>query len=75
MLSYAPDGVEIVKEGMKKAEEKNLSITYAGGGSYKVRVKASNYKEAEKILKDGIDATIKFLEKKGAQGSFTREEK
>lgn len=75
MLSHAPDGVEMIKEAMKKAEEKGINITYAGGGSYKTRVKAPDYKKAEKVMKEGIDATIKYVEKKGGEGSFKREEK
>lgn len=75
ILSYDADGVSIIKEALKKAEEKNLGITYAGGGKYRVMVKATDYKEAEKIMKDGIDATIKYIEKQGGEGEFAREEK
>ncbi len=73
--SYAPDGVEVVKDVLKKAEEKGVSITYAGGGKYKVIVKSSDYKTAEKILKEGIDVALKNVEKQGGEGEFIREEK
>jgi len=52
MISYAPNGVEIIKEAIKKAEDvdKDIVIKYVGAGKYSIIVKAHDYKEAEKLL-------------------------
>ena len=67
--SYAPDGVEQVKKALIEAEKvaKNglvITILYAGGGQYKAKVEAEDYKKVEaalikmeesvkKVIKDG----------------------
>lgn len=78
MISFNPEGVEDIKEAIKKSESSikgDFSIRYVGGGKYKVIVNSSNYKDAEKIMKKGIDTAIKFIEKKGGKASFKRKEK
>jgi len=74
LLSYDSDGVEIVKEALKKAEAKNVEIKYAGGGRYKIRVISEDYKNAEDILERSTKAAIEFIEEKDGEGSFVREE-
>ena len=76
--SYEPNGVEIVKLSLKKAEEKGkdaLDIKYLGGGKYQLLVKAEEYKEAEKILKESIEAAEHAVKKTNTTISFAREVK
>jgi len=75
LVSYAPDGVEIIKDSIKKGIGKNIKILYVGGGKYNIKVKASDYKAAEKILKDSTEAIIQYAEKNDVKASFEREEK
>ncbi len=78
LKSYDGDGIEIIKQALKKAEDsgkESVVIKYAGGGTYNVMVTADDYKQAEKILKDVSDASIKFIEKKQGIASFKRIEK
>ena len=75
LLSYAPNGVEIIKEALKKGINKNIKISYIGGGMYSIKVRSSNYKTAEKILKDSTEAIIRYAEKNDVEASFAREEK
>lgn len=75
LVSYAPNGVEIVKEALKKGTNKNIKISYIGGGKYSIKVKASDYKTAEKMLKESTEAIISYAEKNDVQASFEREEK
>lgn len=75
LSSYAPDGVEAVKEALKKAQDAGIEINYAGGGKYKVRVKAQDYKKAEKTLKEGIESSTKQMKKQGGNAEFIRDEK
>ncbi len=75
LVSYDPEGIEIVKAALKKASSANVSVRYRGAGDYNVIVKASNYKEAEKILKNSVDKVTRYMEKKKGIISFEREEK
>ncbi len=75
LTSYAPNGVEIIKEALKKGMIKNIKISYIGGGNYSIKVKAPDYKTAEKILKESTEAIINYAEKNDAEASFEREEK
>lgn len=73
LISYAPDGVEVVKEAIKSGERKGITIKYLGAGKYKVDVIAPDYKVAEKILKESTDAILATAEKRGAEASFERQ--
>jgi translation initiation factor 2 subunit 1 len=78
LQTYDPNGVDIIREAISKAIEKNSSnieIRYLGAGRYAVSVKASDYKGAEKILKSSVDAAIKHMEKSKGSASFERHEK
>lgn len=75
LVSYASDGVEIIKDAIKRGIDKNIKILYVGGGMYSIKVKSSDYKTAEKILKDSTEAIISYAEKNKVEASFEREEK
>jgi len=74
LVSYAPDGIDIIKETLKKIEDASnkISVFYEGGAKYKLIVKASDYKEAESLLKKSVDASVSFMEKKGGEAKFVR---
>lgn len=75
LVSYEPDGVEIIKETLKKAKEigkDNFNVTYLGGGVYDIEVKAKDFKEAEKILKNTTQEALNFIKGKEGEGEFTR---
>lgn len=77
LTSYAPNGVEIIKEVLKKAKDAgpgDFSIKYLGAGKYKVNVKSDNYKDAEEILKKMVDAAAKHMKEKGGEMKFERAE-
>ena len=78
LKSYDGDGIEIIKQALKKAEDSgkdSVVIRYGGGGDYNIIVTADDYKQAEKILKNVTEAAIKFMEKKQGIASFKRIEK
>ncbi|MBW2981262.1 translation initiation factor IF-2 subunit alpha [Candidatus Woesearchaeota archaeon] len=75
LVSYDPDGIDIVKAALKKAVGENIDVTYRGAGDYNVIVNAPNYKEAEKILENSIDKVTRYMEKKKGIVSFRKEEK
>ena len=77
LTSFAIDGVDIVKEALKRAMEtgkESISIKYLGAGLYNVAVNAKDYKEAEKILKEASEKALEHLRKNDGEGEFLRAE-
>jgi len=77
LTSFAPNGVDFIKEALKRAEEigkENISIKYLGAGSYSVVVNARDYKEAEKILKEASEEALEYVRKNDGVGEFIRAE-
>ena len=76
ITTYAPNGIGIIKESLKKAEDAakgKISISYLGSGLYRFMVKASDYKEAEKIMKNSTESAMGFVIKSGGATEFNRE--
>jgi len=76
--SYEHDGAEIVKNSLRRfaeAGEGMVSLHYVGAGKYPVKVRAPDYKTAEKIIKKAVDACISYASKHKSQASFERIEK
>ena len=75
LTSFAPDGVDIIREALKKAEEAakgNIMIKYLGAGSYNIVISAKDYKEAEKLLKEATEKAIEYAKKNEGKGEFVR---
>jgi len=73
--SYDSDGLERIKEAFSDAEkiEGDYIIRYKGAGKYYVEVKASNYPEAEEVLKKITDIVLNKMEKVShTESSFAR---
>jgi len=76
ITTYAPNGIDIIKESLKKAEDAakgKISISYLGSGFYRFMVKASDYKEAEKIMKNSAESAINLVSKNTGTAEFNRE--
>jgi translation initiation factor 2 subunit 1 len=82
-----PEGVEIIKEALRKAEEvlkiippqkdqdtNGLTVEcfYIGAPRYRIRVTAPNYKEAENVLSDAANAAIELIKRNEGYGKFYR---
>ncbi|MBU90279.1 translation initiation factor IF-2 subunit alpha [Candidatus Woesearchaeota archaeon] len=77
LASFAADGVDVVKEALKRAEEAgkgNIAIKYLGAGSYNVIINAKDYKEAEKLLKEMSEKALEYVRKNEGEGEFVRAE-
>lgn len=75
LTSYAANGVDVVKEALKKAieiGEENISIKYLGAGSYNLVVNAKDYKEAERILKEVLEKALEYMRNNEGEGEFVR---
>lgn len=77
LTSYAADGIEVIKEALKKAQEAGdsdkVQIRYLGAGTYRLSVNAKNYKEAEKILDKASENALACIKKNEGKGEFARE--
>jgi len=72
LVSYASNGVELVKEALHKGEAPGVRIMYLGGGKFKIDVKAGDYKTAEAMLDKSTKGIMGFMEKNEGQASFER---
>ncbi|MBN2454829.1 translation initiation factor IF-2 subunit alpha [Candidatus Woesearchaeota archaeon] len=63
MQSYAPDGVEIVRNAFKKLIDAGAEVKYLAAGDYRVSVKAPDYKTAEKLFKTASSAAVEYVKK------------
>ena len=53
-------------------EDTTLKIASNGSPSYRISIKAPNYKQAEEELKVAVDKVLKTLKNEGGIGSFER---
>ena len=76
MLSYAPNGIELVKEALQKAKDTagKPVIRYKGAGTYHIAITSNDYKDAEKLLKTAVDAILEFAKTHKMQANFVRAE-
>jgi len=74
------DGVDAVKEALQAAEgngeippEIELSVSYVGSPEYRIKVRAPDYKTAEKELEASADRATAAIEAAGGAGDYHRE--
>jgi len=71
----APDGVDHVRRALAAAEQVDpaaVEVQYVGAPRYRIRVQASQYKQAEETLKRATEAALKSIKSVGGEGSFAR---
>lgn len=77
LKSYAPDGVEKIKEAIKSIENfktnSKISVNYVAAPTYRIHVRAENYKKAEKVLRESANSGIEYIKNSGGIGEFYRE--
>jgi len=57
--SYAPDGVEKIKNALLKLENLGLTVKYISAPKYRVEIKTKNPKVEEKKLKEILESVVK----------------
>lgn len=71
------DGVDIIKNAILESigdHGSNIGVTYIGAPKYRISVKGSDFKTAEKMLKPIMDKIQKIIEKSSGTFKFEREE-
>lgn len=71
MSTYSDNGVEKVKDALKKAKDYGATLRYLGAGRYGLSVKADNYKRAEQLIEKASAEAIKAIEPEG-KASFEK---
>ncbi len=76
LLTYAPNGIDIVKEALHKGETTpgKPIIRYKGAGTYHISVTSDDYKTAEKFLKTAVDAVLESAKTNKMKAEFIRAE-
>ena len=75
----SPDGIEIIRDILKKAiehakkKEYKMKVHYLGSPKYKITVNAPDFKLAEKILAEITDIVTKESKETSTQFEFARE--
>lgn len=73
-VTYAPDGADIVKNALVKAEKlgEGATIKYVGAGKFGLQIIDEDFKSAEKTLKKISDFVIKEITSQGGEVVFER---
>jgi len=76
LLTYAPNGLDLVKEALHKAKNTKGKpiIRYKGAGTYHISLIAEDYKTGEKMLKEAVDAVLESAKTHKMQANFVRAE-
>jgi len=74
-----PDGISVIKKALKSAEPKiagvDIELLYLGAPTYRIKVTAPDYKNAEKALEKAANAAIAVVEKSGGEGKLVKKPK
>ena len=74
LTSYAPDGVQEIKDALEIASKAGVKVRYMGAGTYHMEVIAEDYKEAEKTLASAIDPILEHAKEKDMAAEWARKE-
>jgi translation initiation factor 2 subunit 1 len=69
---YLPNGVDVLKTMLTQQEDNSTTLKYEGGGKYRITVTSKEYKIAEQVLKQKVDALEKSIEKNKGLFAFER---
>jgi translation initiation factor 2 subunit 1 len=76
LKSYEVDGIGIIRGSLKKIKdyktECDMNVTYVSAPLYRVRVRAKDYKSAERALKNSVEACITHIRENKGEGEFHR---
>jgi translation initiation factor 2 subunit 1 len=80
LTSSLPDGVSVIKNALKKANESktagaDIELLYLGAPIYRIKVTATDYKNAEKALEKAGNAAIAVVERAGGEGKLVKKPK
>ncbi|MFH1399509.1 MAG: S1 RNA-binding domain-containing protein [Candidatus Woesearchaeota archaeon] len=72
LASNAPNGVEIIRDAIKKGMDEKVNISYLGAGKFAIEVVAPDYKVAEDVLDKSTNVIIAAMHASDGVGEFSR---
>lgn len=72
LVTYEPDGVEVIKKVLKKAEQEGLDVQYVSAPKYVISSNGKNYKNTENKVRTVGEQIVNDFEKHG-EASFELE--
>lgn len=78
--SYEPNGINIIKEALKRIEsykgdpDSKIEVSYISPPIYRIKIRSKDYKNAEKTLKAAADEGIAYMHKHSSIGEFYRKQ-
>lgn len=70
LVCYSPDGVEVIKKVLEKAQKDGMTVRYVSAPKYEISNSGKNYKEVESALEAVASEVVKAIEKTGGEASF-----
>jgi len=74
LSSYAPNGVQEIKDALALIVNAGVNVRYLGAGTYHLEVTAEDYKDAEKKLKNAVDSCLEYAKKQDITSEWIRAE-
>lgn len=74
LSSYAPNGLQEVKDALAIATKAGIQAKYLGAGTYHIEIIAEDFKEAEKKMKEAIDPILDFAKEHDMTAEWARKE-
>jgi len=76
LKSYEANGINIIKESLKKIKnyktECDMDVAYISAPLYRIKVRARDYKSAERVLRKSAEEGIEYMKKHKGEGEFHR---
>ncbi len=77
LKSYEPDGVDKIREALNiigsYETESTINVLYDSPPIYRINIRSSDYKTAEKDLKNSAEKGVEFFKKNKGEAEFYRE--
>jgi len=70
--TWEENGVEDVRIALNNVIQDNVTVSYLGGGKYRILIKGTDYKIVEKLLKDATDSVTVYMKKRKANVEYER---
>lgn len=70
LVCYQPDGIEVIKKALDKAEKDGMKVRYLSAPKYEISHSGKSYKDVESSLEEAAKEIVKAIEKSGGEASF-----
>ena len=74
LISYSPDGVDVIKKSLSLAGKNGLSVKYISAPNYVLSGEGKNYKELDSKIIKISENIVKEIQKSNGEASFELEE-